>query len=766
MSKRLLTAEAEILDPADFDNMTLFAQESVDDLVEDAMAFPNHWAGFTVSSTANAQTVRVSPGRYFNGRLVFAADEGLEVSLLPYLPTVVSDEHWIALLLRGHVEQVAGDRAFETSQDPETSIPVVRSTAVIEARRIGIAVQQSVKAPAPALRPVVADTDCCIAFVRLTASGVQEIEAGESWRVKPLYEIERRVVAVEVNVAALFLRAQTIETDLANANSAINELRAAMLRPEIARQMRRDIAALRHGANVPAGARSDWYDPGLLYDQWDVTHAQWRARVDEGIHHPYASVKEAQLQLVTEDDPRIRMSGRRMMPAWTETVRVQNWGGVATRDISQAVHTQVDAIRREVARSAIQYGPTIHICENAAEWSRFSPFLHAQQTFTKNGETFEYVGFVKDGGGVGVDTGHNIYAVRTVKKVEWTETYWDYVTTAIGVNGSVFGQTLLIAQPTILTAIELDISRVGSDGDVHLFICETDPTGAPLVEKVLANTTLARAQLRLGTNKFDFLPTYLTPGRRYAWFAVTVGNHQLRGSAGNAFAGGTSFRLSDGIWAQGDLDFDFNFRIYGAKFANTRTVINFQPVTLENGMSELRLLYANWRQEGTAIEWEIRTSDDLPWSRLEPSDENPLNGLPAFVQLRCTMLATQELAPMIVLDAFAVWRAARPAPEMRAPSDAINLGLTTTTIQTLTTLDDFDPAVQSFTPRIMVGGAQALVAPDISTTTIDADKPTRREILSTYTVPAGTSVVRNAPGMATTNVVQTAFIENTALFAL
>ena len=766
MSKRLLTAEAEILGPVDLENMSLFAKEATDNLIADAIAYPNHWAGFTVSSTANAQTVRVSPGRYFNGRMVFAEDDGLDVALLPYLPTVVSDEHWVALLLRGRVEQVAGDRDFETSQDPETSIPVMRSTPVMEVQRIEVAVQQSVKAPAPALRPTVADTDCCIAYVRLTTSGVQEIEPAESFRVKPLYEVERRVAAVEVNVSALFLRAQTIETDLTNANSAINELRAAMLRPEIARQMRRDIAALRQGANVPAGARSDWYDPGLLYDQWDTGHAQWRSRVDEGVHHPYAAVKEAQLQLVTEDDPRIRMSGRRMMPAWTETVRVSNWGGTATRDISQAVHTQVDAVRREVARSAIEYGPTIHICENAAEWSRYSPLLQAQQTFTKDGETFEVIENLGDYGGNPLVTGHNVFAVRTVKKVDWTEVYWDYVTTAIGVNGSVFGQTLLIAQPTILTSIELDISRVGADGDIHLFFCETDPTGAPLVEKVLANTTLPRSQLTLGANKFDFQPTYLTPGRRYAWFAVTVGNHQLRGSASNAFSGGTSFRITDGVWAQGDLEFDFNFRLYGAKFTNSRTVINFAPVSLENGLSELKLLYANWRPEGTAIEWEIRTSDALPWSRLEAVADNPLNGLPSFVNLRCTMLATPELAPMIVLDAFAVSRTARVAPEMRAVSKAIDLGLTTTTIQTLTTIDDFDAAVQAFSPRIMVGTSQTLIAPDISTTTVDPDKPGRREVLSTYAVPAGTSVVRNAPGLTTTNVVQTAFLENTALFAL
>ncbi|MDX6806310.1 hypothetical protein [Terrihabitans rhizophilus] len=762
MSNRLLTAEAEILEPSDFDDMTLFPQAAIDNLVEDAIAYPAHWARFTVSAAANTQVVTVSPGRYHEDRTVFEATGVQDVNLQAYLPVVVSDERWVALILRGRTDIEEAIRPFkDLAEDADDASVVMRSTPNVERRVVGIVVQQGLASPAPALRPVVADTDCCIAFVRLTSAGVQTIVPSEGHRVKPLYEVEGRVTALEVNLAALFLRTTTLETDLANANSAINDLRRAMVRPEIIRQIRRDVAAMRQQNNVPAGARSDWYDPGLLYDQWDPNHAQWRSRVDEGIHHPYANQKEAQLQLVTEDDPRIRFTGRRMMPAWSEVTRMSNWGGTATRDISQTTHSEVNAIRREVARSKLEYGETIHICENAKEWSRYSPDLQASRTFSKNGETFETVGLVKR-----QDRGHNIYAVRTVKKIEWTDVYWDYVTTEIGVNGSVHGETILVSQPTIATSIDLDFSRVGNDGDVHLFLCETDPTGAPVVTAVLANVTKPRSELVLGANKFNLPPTYLTPGNRYAWFTVTVGNHQLRGTTGNAYSGGTSFRLTDGAWAQGDLEFDFNFRLNAARFANTRTVVNFQPVTLENGMTELMLLYANWRPDGTAIEWEIRTVDELPWSFLDVAEDGPLASLPSLVQLRCTMLATPDLAPMIVMDAFAVSRTARPAPELRAVSEAINLGLTTTTIQTLTTIDDFDPAVQGFSPRIMAGASQTLIAPDVSTTIIDQDRPERREVLSTYTVPAGTSVVRNAPGLTTTNIVLTAFLENTALFAL
>ena len=120
----------------------------------------------------------------------------------------------------------------------------------------------------------------------------------------------------------------------------------------------------------------------------------------------------------------------------------------------------------------------------------------------------------------------------------------------------------------------------------------------------------------------------------------------------------------------------------------------------------------------------------------------------------------------IELSDVAVYQASRVRNEFRAPSVSLNLGLTTGTIQTLTVLDDFDPEVHVFNPRILAGSSMSLTAPDISTVTVDPDRPSRRSILSTYTVPAGTSVVRSVPTGTTSNIVNVFFIQNTALFAL
>ncbi len=774
MSNRVIVGESEYLQPVDYERFSTFPRDALDNVVADAIGYPAHWAAFTVARRS-AQEVDVSPGRYFDGGVVYEEDAIRTLNLTLYLPVAASDERWVALILRGETATVQEQRAFETSEDPETSETVVIPSPVIERRIVNVVVQQGVASPAPALLPMIAETDACIAFVRLTTQGVQDIRPGDQWRVKSLYEVEGRVTRLELSFDAITSRTVTLETGMTNANAAIDELRRGQIRPEIFRQVRRDVAALRIKGEVPEGARSDWYDPALMPDQWDRAHSLWLARIDEGVQFPFASTREARLEVTNEDSPLISLNGRRMVPAWDKIKRIANEGGTTPRLISQQTHVEVNAVKRSVSRTKTVYGPTVNICENAAEWSRYAPSLEAGRTFAKNGETFQVIGQTGDNGITqnGYVPGHRMYAVRTIKKVVTQETYWDYQPTTVGLNGSVYGQSFLVDQPLISASIELDFSRVGSDGSVYVMFCETDATGAPRVSEIIAESQLQYADLKLGWNEFVTDLTFFEPGKRYAWFVVTSGNHQINGTTGNAFASGTSFRFTDGAFAQGDLEFDFNFRINGCRFKNTRTVVQFKPMSLPDGMTQFSLLYPNWEPEGTAIAWEFQPvfgGADMPWSKIVPSGDgpegNPLSGLPSLVNLRATLLATPDLAPMIELSDVAVYQASRVRNEFRAPSVSLNLGLTTGTIQTLTVLDDFDPEVHVFNPRILAGSSTSLIAPDISTVTVDPDRPSRRSVLSTYTVPAGTSVVRSVPTGTTSNIVNVFFIQNTALFAL
>ena len=191
----------------------------------------------------------------------------------------------------------------------------------------------------------------------------------------------------------------------------------------------------------------------------------------------------------------------------------------------------------------------------------------------------------------------------------------------------------------------------------------------------------------------------------------------------------------------------------------------FNPVALLGGMTELDLLYSGWEPGGTKLQWEIKPAGQSEWRLLEDGNPaaNALVGLPASTEIRLVMVGTQDLAPMIQVDAWCRWTASRNRGDMKAISEAFDFGLSTTTIQTLYTVDQFDPAHHTFTPLIMVAGVE--VEPDATEIRIDPDRPERRRYLSTYTV-AATSSARMVFASTTDNPVIVPFMQDAFIAAL
>ncbi len=758
--KRVLFDDAEIAEFGDFNDIGRHSMSALDDVINDAIGYPAHWAAFTVAQKS-AQEVTVSVGRYLAGDKVYSQDAAVDINLQVYIPIAPSDERWVALILRGEEVTVAANRNFETSEDPETSVPVNRATPKRLERRVNIVVQQGNAAPPPSLKPIVAETDACIAMVLLKTTGVTTIEPGERWRAKSLFEVEGRLQGVEINLESLFARTATIETDIANITARLSDIP----NPEIIRQMQRDIGSTRTQLMLPDEQRAYVFDAGLTYDIWDTAHAHWLARVREGIRFAYANERVTQLTVLNEDDPKISIgAGRRMVPAYDEVIRIANVGSDAALAISQQVHTVVTAVELEVARTAIRYGTVKKKCTNDRYWNSVLAGLRIGEMFTLNGKEFQVV--TKKGDVTGSHTNKWRY-IRQVIREEWTEPYWEYETEEVGVNGSVYGQTFLNSQPMVLTAIELDFVTVGGSGDVHLMVCETNAAGMPIFDQVLAHTTVAHGELIIGWNRFTLPLTLLDSGKRYAFFTVTTGNHAVASTTGNKFTGGSRFYATDGAWAQGDGQSDFAFRILGARFRDVRTVIPFAALTLENGMTDIEFVMPCWQPGGTALEWEIKPSGAAGWSTLEEHpdlDTHPLVGLPALVELRLVMVGTPDLAPMIVLNPDLQAKTGRHRGDMVVVSDAIDFGVSTSTIVTQFTLDAFNPAEHTFTPTIIVGGAT--VTPSATEIWIDPEDPARRRFTSFYELGAPATAARMRPTATASNVVEVPFIEDCFIAAL
>ena len=776
MHKLVEFTYAEMASPQDFSNIGIFGREAVDGITGTALAWPNHWGRMTVTQISTTQ-VSITAGELYDDGVVYRMDDLEPIDLQSYTPYVVTDDRWLAIIARPATETVNTLRGIETGEQPLVeSVPVETSVPKINRRYVTFVIQAGLIGPAPQPKPTVNAGDTAVAYVRITTAGIQEVVPGENWRIKSVYELDGRVTVLEGRLDLTIQRTATLETDLANISAKMRDIP----RPEIIQQMQRDLGATRRQLDLPDAARAYWFDQGLKQDDWDKNHVDWLGRVREGMRFGYAQIVDSQMTLATPADPKLRITGNLALPAYTEEVRIEVDGVGGSRDISDQVHSVTTAVQRTISGTSVSYGASFVACENYAGWDDLET-VHIGETFNVDGVTyvsqgladnedpdpqdkanFDWVSYNADP----AQAGHRGYAVQQVRYESWSSTYWDNVVEEFGVNGSIYGQTFLISQTMIATSLDLKVERVGSTGNVHLFICEVSPTGAPQFVKVVANSELTPAQMARGWVNFPLAkPTLMDAGKRYAWYTVTVGNHALATVSGNKFAQGSLFWATDGIWAQGDNLNDFCFRINAAKFTSTRTVIEFSSLNCPDGISEMQLLYNGFSPAGTAIAWEIKPEGDTEWYPILTGDPAPLVGLPAQVGLRLTLIGTTALAPAILLDNTARAAVMRIRPTSVHVTDELALGVTSETIVVVAVMDNFDPAYNSTAMTIIAGGTTH--AADTVETEIDYFRPTRRKITSTFDLTgAGVTAVRVRPTMATSNVVKACFVQDISMHAL
>ena len=785
MTKLIQFADAEQAERVDFDAISLAAREGDENITGGAVGYPNHWAEFTVTAPSPT-TLRVSQGRYFEGEKIFDLDVSQDINLTTFVPFYTTDQRWIAIIARGVTETVTASRMVEV--DAEAGETVAQSLPKTVRRRVDFSVQAGEINVTP-VRPVIDPGDCCVCFVLLGQTGVvvqggiAAIAPGNDWRVKTLYEVEGRLTVLEGRVNVVFQQVASLQTDLANVQAALTTIP----RPELIRQFQRDLARMRRLLQLPDDARAYFYDPGLVRDQWDLAHGSWNARIREGLRFPYTQESDTQRALIDPDSPAIRLSNSVMLPAWTEQNRITVDGSGSFRNISDQVHTVTTAVRREVSRSAIEFGPTIAYCENQGEWAQVGA-ARVGETFQVNGETFQSLGVINSATPPNVDLsvlqtwnpdltierlvshnsqpgveGHRGFAAQQVITREWTETHWDYVTETFGVNGSTYGQSFLLSQPMILTSIEIKMTRVGSTGTLHLALCEVGATGAPDFSRVIARASLEPSALVVGWNKFNFPPRFLRSGRRYAWFTVTTGNHALQTVTGNTYAQGSLFVSTDGAWAQGSTEDDFAFRLNAARFTTNRAVVEFTPITLSGGMTQFALFYEGWAPDGCSVQWEWQATGDDEWYPLVAQTPSALSGLPALLRLRATLIGTSDLAPAIVMNARARAMAQRHAVSMMAITKPLVLGFNTTSVTIETMVDNFDPLHNTALNRLVIGST--VHDPVATTTEADITKAGRYKVTSTFTVPSS-GTVRVRVAMTTDSVLRIPFVQDISMFAI
>lgn len=749
---------AEILEPEDLTKISQSAQEAFDARDAGALGWPAHWARVTVSK-ASADIVTLTSGEYYDGDVVYYSKETISMNLQSSKPQVATDERWVAIILRGSEVEEDETVFLETSEQPLVeSIPVEATRPKTIRRKMTAIPQSGAIMVAPAQQPTVNENDCCVAFVRLRSTGIEEIIPNESARVKTVYEIENRLTLVEQSISVVVELTESLQTDVANLAAKFDEIPDA----ELFRQITRDVSIARQLLNFPEEARNYFYDNGLLRDAfWDAAYATADYRVNEGTRFPYAIQQENVLRLLNTTATDISLYDNTvLLPAYTERLRIENPQGKLKKDIANQVHTVRTAVEHTVSHTRLRYGETVTVCENAAGWGQVAD-KKANEIFNVGGQQFVSKGRTDNpwNSDPRSNGGHKEYAVQRVIKDSYTSTYTSYHVEEFGLSGAVYAQTFVCSQVMVATSIELFFTRVGSEGDVLLCLAEAGPTGAPDFDKVIVKINKPQADLELNKwNKFTFRPTLLEQGKRYAFFTVTTGNHQIAASDDNAFQGGTMFVSSDGVWAQGDIKQDLSFRLYAARFAASRTIVPMENLQLTGGMTELEMIYQGWSPDFTSLVWEVKPEGTDVWVPMDARVPNPLANLPANVQLRAVFLGTEDVAPSIFMNTGAITRTGRMKFNQRAISQSLEFGFSTDQVQIVMNVDAFDTAVHDFEVKLIVGGVE--VAAISETEKIDLAKPSRSTIIANFDLGAPAASARVLVNGHTTSVVNVPFIQD------
>ncbi|WP_099864734.1 hypothetical protein [Pararhizobium haloflavum] len=733
MSERVDWTNAEVADRLDWTRQGVFAQEATDRLVNGAISYPAHWARFLVAKKA-AFTVTVAPGEYYEQDVVYTLLTPTDMDLGALRPTVNGVVQWVALLIGGIEEVIEESRAIQT-QEVETGVLVQRQTPKIIRRAVSIA---PLAAKIFGQKPDVPAGACCIALVPMTTAGVEAdaIEPYDGHRVVPLAEVAARLAILEERVDRLRRDTDSIATDV----SAIGQRLDALPPPDLFQMFGRDIARQNRQAGVDPLAGNYVFDCGLVDDFWDFDHPESYARRDHGLRFPFAAVSDSQLRLSEPDNDKIVVTpGGSLLPAYEEVVRIETPVGSGRERVANVVHSVTTATKHYRSHERTTYGPVEMVCENSLHWNE------AALRDREYGEVFKVAGQEYRIQGQSdipwnatetAQRGHLGFDVQQVNKVRWTSSYTRYHTEEFGLNNAAYAQTFRSSQIFMATGIDLYLTAVDTGEEFTIALGKTRPDGSPATEAIIETGTVDGADLSLGWQTVSFEPA-LIEQHPVAWTLATPGNNEIAKSDDNAFSLGTSFKITDGVYAQGFATVDYSFRVRGARFHQARTFIDFGPYELQGGIAGIDLVYQGLLPSGTDRVWAIKPLGATEWIPFDDRPDSPLANLPASVRLGCWFVGTRDVQPCLQLDEGARVRCFRLANTMAFVSKEIDFGFATPRLSAVGHVDDFDPVRGTPSLAIILPNGTT-VAPDTFTIEPDAERPRRSVVKATWeeSIPA------------------------------
>ncbi|MDD3799358.1 MAG: hypothetical protein PHE36_09300 [Novosphingobium sp.] len=704
MERRVNFSDGLDLSPDDFNNLQDFARQSFDHMVGDAITSERKYAGLATAKATDL-TIQTQPGRFYDAGKVYYRDTVMDYDFTPDLPVA---NRKVCLLVAWGEEIKTGETPREILIDADTLTTESQLTQMETQRALRLSIVKGAESPDP-LPPAVAAGYTAVAQIVLSVNGVDSVAmvdankldsaAGNATRLKKLEtfqaDIEPKVAGLAGDIAAL----SAGQRNLVN----VEQYSRVLVR----------LADLEGGNGVPEAAVDSFADFLLDESASDPAFADYAATVQEGIRLPEAGSATPALALKNPLDPNAKVSNGVLLPAYTEEVRFSTGdptGQVKLNGYSYAVNSMV---QKTLARFRLRHGP----------WRRLSSSI----PFLKSGATdLLATVFSKDGEAIVTTAALQAQLVRDhefrrrdfhwVDKVELA--YWEQVTVDHEVNGTVVAETFLQANDTIMTALRLPFPQLGADGAVTVVICETEH-GVARLDKVIAKTTVDRADLETGWNDIPFQPTFLEGGTRYAFVVVTAGDHYIGTVEGTVYPQGTFFYVLDGQYQQGDGTKDIAFELVGAAFTQSRAVIDLADVALLDGIADIDLIAQAVTPESCAMTFYAQIGGI--WYPLADGESSPLvqgGALQNLLPLRVVMTGTPEVMPMLGLTDSQL-KVSRPALALKWVSAIRNLpGAGSSEIRATFRLENFDAVHHTLTPTLLTGAGYATVEAADSTSDV------------------------------------------------
>ena len=765
MRSRVLIDTNQKVSVDDFNKFGTLPRDSFDSIVYNLLIPDRAFSGFQVTTTSSGAVVNVAKGELWRNGKDYFNDQGggTNIDLADRLPSVT--KRYIAIVAAGD-ELPAAPLAKTFLTDAVTRDTIARTTST-EVRRWASLSLVSGDVGADPVRPEVASDVVPVAYILVDSTGVVSIERATSFEAPTLREADTRLNEYDEWKAAIGAQLDTLKSDLAGLARKLGDMASANFVTKLAI----DMARVKEKMQLPSAFSAYHADYFIDTSQSDTTHVDYLAEIQDGVRFPPAAIQDTQMALLNAYDETVATADFFVIPAYTEKTRLNVIQHGAFGDtfngpisipisgypfISGAFFAQLQKFRHR-----FRYGPELPEIRNMVNYFTASPTVAndpVSELFRLNGtEVFSSL--------TAQESQVSSFDPRRIPGI-WidrfkTAGYWAKRQVTFNISGSGLCQTFYNAQDGWLTSVNFALQQVGASGDMDVLICECDSNGVPQATRVIARSTVLRANMKVlawgppeVTTKASFSPTMLFAGQRYGIIVMSAGNHRFWLIQRNKFTQGQLFNMSgDGLFSPASAavtpnnQVDLGIRVNFAEFNAPRTIVAMQPLQLTGGIAKADLLMEAIVPSQGSIEPEVQIAGNwVALNRQVAAGSHPFAGLPPLLPFRLVLNGTTDSMPGFGVGVNSRVRTSRARSDYKHISLAQTFP-STTTIKAFYRVENWRTSGQTLTFRLMTGaGFTTLTAPTTDVRTTAPDDPNALEVALSWTIGATTTCKFQAYG--------------------